>query len=84
VSGPPGLEPFVERVTLTLPALLSAARIALLVTGEAKADAVRGAFAGGVSADVPGSLLRTGDAPIDVYLDERAAARLDTAARAGL
>ena len=30
-SGPPGLEPFVDRVTMTLPALLSARRIVFLI-----------------------------------------------------
>src|SRR5215471_8542084 len=37
-SGPAGLEPFVERVTLTLPALLSAQETWLLITGEPKAE----------------------------------------------
>jgi 6-phosphogluconolactonase len=68
-SGPAGLEPFVDRVTMTLPALLSAERIIFLVTGAAKADAVERAFRGEISPDVPASLLRDGDAPIDVFLD---------------
>jgi 6-phosphogluconolactonase len=72
-SGAPGLEPFVERVTLTLPALLSARRVVVLVTGADKADAVQRCFRDPISAEVPGSLLRTGPAPIDVYLDEAAA-----------
>ena len=72
-SGPAGLEPFVDRVTLTLPTLLSANRIVLLVTGADKANAVQRAFRDPVSEDVPASLLRTGDAPITVYLDRAAA-----------
>jgi 6-phosphogluconolactonase len=72
-SGPAGLEPFVDRVTLTLPALLSADRIVFLVTGAEKAEAVRRAFREPVSDEVPGSLLRRGNAPIDVYLDAAAA-----------
>jgi 6-phosphogluconolactonase len=72
-SGPAGLEPWVDRVTLTLPALLSAARIVFLVTGAAKADAVERAFRGPVTEEVPASLLRAGTAPIDVYLDADAA-----------
>ena len=70
-SGPAGLEPFVDRVTLTVPALLSAGRIIFLVTGEAKADAVTRAFRDERSL-VPAGLLRSGEAPIDVYLDAAA------------
>ena len=71
-SGPPGLEPFVDRVTLTLPALLSAQRIVFLVTGADKAEAVRRAFRDEIGEDAPASLLRRGSAPIDVYLDAAA------------
>jgi 6-phosphogluconolactonase/glucosamine-6-phosphate isomerase/deaminase len=59
-------------VTLTLPALLLARRIVFLVCGGDKADAVRRAFLDDVDDDVPGSLLRRGDAPLDVYLDAAA------------
>ena len=72
-SGPARLEPFVDRVTLTLPALLSAKRIVFLVTGTEKASAVQHAFREPISEDVPASLLRTGEAPISVYLDRAAA-----------
>ena len=68
-SGPAGLEPFVDRVTLTLPALLSAKRIVFLVTGDNKAEAVRRAFRDEIGGKAPASLLRRGSAPIDVYLD---------------
>jgi len=71
-SGPAGLEPFVDRVTLTLPAVLSARRIVFLVTGADKADAVRRSFRDEISEDAPASLLRRGDVPIDVYLDAAA------------
>ena len=71
-SGPAGLEPLVDRITLTLPALLGARRIVFLVTGTDKADAVRRAFRDEISADAPASLLRRGEAPIDVYLDAAA------------
>ena len=71
-SGPAGLEPYVDRVTLTLPALLSARRIVFLVTGAGKADAVRRAFRDEISEDAPASLLRHGEVPIDVYLDAAA------------
>lgn len=46
VSGPPGLEPFVERVTMTMPVLRAARRTVLLITGEQKADAIARALAG--------------------------------------
>lgn len=72
--GPAGLEPFVERVTLTLPALLGARRIVFLVRGADKAEAVQRAFLGEIDEAAPGSLLRSGEAPIEVYLDPAAAA----------
>jgi len=76
-SGPAGLEPWVDRVTLTLPTLLSAGRIVVLVTGAAKADAVARAFRGEISRDVPASLLRLAAVPVEVYADEAAAARIE-------
>ena len=71
-SGPAGLDPFVERITLTMPALLGARRIVLLAIGADKAEAVRRAFRDDVGDEAPASLLRLGDAPIDVYLDDAA------------
>ncbi len=83
-SGSPGLEPLVERVTLTIPALLAAHRIVFLVVGGDKAAAVERAFGGRISAETPASLLRDGRAPIDIYLDGAAAARLDNDRRTRL
>ena len=77
-SGPAGLEPFVDRVTMTLPTLLSARRIVVLVTGAGKAAAVESAFAGEIDEQVPASLLRRAEAPLDVYLDPAAAGRGQT------
>jgi 6-phosphogluconolactonase len=71
--GPAALDPFVERVTLTMPALMAAKRIVFLVTGGEKAAAVQRAFRDPISEDVPASLLRAGTAPISVFLDPAAA-----------
>jgi 6-phosphogluconolactonase len=71
-SGPAGLDPFVDRVTLTLPALLAARRIVFLVAGAGKAEAVARAFSREIDEAAPASLLRAGHTPIDVYLDEAA------------
>jgi 6-phosphogluconolactonase len=70
------LEPFVERVTLTPPALRSARRIVFLVTGEEKADAVARSLAGPPDAAVPGSLIRAESGDTLAILDPQAAQRL--------
>ncbi len=72
-SGPAGVDPFVDRVTMTLPTLLSGGRIVFLVAGAGKAAAVQSAFTGEIDENIPASLLRRGGAPIDVYLDPAAA-----------
>ena len=76
--GPPGLEPYVERVTFTVPTIQSANRIVFLVTGESKADAVARAFGGEPTVEVPASLSRLGQVPVEVFLDEAAAAKIGT------
>lgn len=78
VSGPAGLEPFVDRVTMTLPTIRSARQIVFLVTGEEKADAVSRAFQGDITEDIPASLLRLAPVPIQVFLDQPAASKLRT------
>ena len=83
-SGSAGLEPLVDRITMTLPALLSARRIVFLVAGADKADAVARAFRRPITDEIPASLLRRGEAPIAVYLDAPAAGALDNPPATGL
>ena len=73
VAAEPGLEPFVERVTLTVPAFAAIPLVVFLVVGESKADAVPRAFAGDPDPMTPASLVRGAD---------RTVAILDTAAAA--
>ena len=72
------LEPFVPRVTLTLPALAASRRVIFLAAGAAKAGAVRAAFASGALPDrhFPASLLVPEARAITVLLDEAAARQL--------
>ncbi len=58
VGTPAGHEPFVDRITLTLPRLRNTRELLFLVTGADKADAVARALAGDPSRDTPGSLVR--------------------------
>jgi len=77
VSGPAGLEPFVERVTMTMPVLQAARRIVLLVTGEAKAEPIARAFGPEIEEELPASLLRLAATPVEVFLDRAAGSKLE-------
>jgi 6-phosphogluconolactonase len=70
-----GLEPFIDRVTLSLPALRSAREVLFLLAGEAKAEAAARAFAGEPSPDTPASLVRAKDGRTVAILDRAAAAK---------
>lgn len=72
-----GLEPFVDRVTLSLPTLRSAGEILFAVGGGAKADAAARAFAGKPSPGTPASLVRAEDGRTVAILDRAAAAKLE-------
>jgi 6-phosphogluconolactonase len=61
------------RITLTLPALNAAACVTFLVTGSAKADALRGVIDG----SVPASLVHPLDGELVWFLDAAAARSLD-------
>ncbi len=71
-----GHEPFVPRVTLTLPALNASRQVLFLVTGESKADPAARAFSPDPDPALPASLVRPRSGRITVLLDEAAAAGL--------
>jgi 6-phosphogluconolactonase len=70
------LQPFVDRITLTLPMLRAADTVLFLVAGEDKADAAQRAFAGEPSKATPGSLVRAVDGRTVAVLDAAAASKL--------
>ena len=76
LAADPQLEPFVDRVTMSLPLLCGGREVLFLVSGGAKADAVRRAFAGAPGPDTPASLVRSRSGRTTVILDRAAAAGL--------
>ena len=70
-----GLEPFVPRISLTVPALTAARETLFLVTGTEKADAVRRAFGPGGD-DLPARRVSEAAAGVTVVLDAAAAHEL--------
>jgi 6-phosphogluconolactonase len=79
VAAEPGFDPWVPRVTLTIPVLSSAQLVLFLVCGEEKAEAVERAFGGEPSRDVPASLVRSERGRTLAVLDRAAASRLEAA-----
>ena len=77
VAAEAGLEPFVPRVTLTLPALNAISHVLFLVTGLEKSEAVRRAFAAEPSPTTPASLVRSRTGTTSAILDAAAARLLD-------
>jgi 6-phosphogluconolactonase len=76
VGSDAGHEPFVDRITLTLPRIAATRELLFLVTGADKADAVSRALAGEPSPATPGSLARAADGTTRAVLDRAAAAKL--------
>ena len=70
------LEPFVDRVTMTLPLFESAPLVVFLVTGADKADAVKRAFSDPPSEATSASLARSTTGRTVVILDPPAAEKL--------
>jgi 6-phosphogluconolactonase len=72
------VDPFVPRVTMTVPMLSASRRIVYLVVGASKAEAVRQAFAEPPGKETPASLVRSAVGETVVLLDREAASLLDT------
>jgi 6-phosphogluconolactonase len=70
------LEPFVDRVSMTIPELSSAPLLVWLVAGASKAEAAARAFAGPPDAATPASLIRSKNGRTVAVLDRDAASLL--------
>jgi 6-phosphogluconolactonase len=76
VAAAPGLEPFVERVTMTLPTLSSARLVLFVVSGKEKANAAAGALAEPPDRSRPASLIRSRNGRTLALLDRQAGRHL--------
>jgi len=71
-----GWDPFIPRISLTLPALEAARRVVFLVTGKDKAAAMKRAFGDPPDSASPGAKVRPKSGELTVYCDAGAAAEL--------
>ncbi len=71
-----GMEPYVARITLTLPVFNAARQVVFLVAGEDKAEAMERAFGDPPDETSPAALVRPADGPL-ILCDKAAAARLE-------
>jgi 6-phosphogluconolactonase len=73
-----GLEPFVPRISMTIPTLVRTRQMVFLATGDSKADAIARAFGPDAEPDpaTPSSLLVPEAKSITVLVDDAAASRL--------
>jgi 6-phosphogluconolactonase len=76
VGSEAGHEPFVDRISMTLPRLCNTSELLFLVAGEDKAEAVARALSAAPSHATPGSLARSAGGRTRAILDRAAAAKL--------
>jgi len=77
VGSEAGLEPFVDRITMTLPRLCATRELLFLVEGQSKAEAVARVLGADPSSDAPGSLARAATGGVTrAVLDDAAASLL--------
>jgi 6-phosphogluconolactonase len=76
VGSEAGHEPFIDRISMTLPRLCRTHELLFLVAGEGKADAVARTLAGEPSHETPGSLARATEGTTRAVLDRAAAVKL--------
>jgi 6-phosphogluconolactonase len=76
VGSEAGHEPFVDRISMTLPRICNTHELLFLVAGEDKAVAVARAFKDKPSHQTPGSLARSAEGATRAILDRAAAAKL--------
>ena len=77
IAAEPGLDPKVDRVTMTPPMLRNADLVLFLVAGEEKAEAAARAFAGPESRATPASMIRSTGGRTVAILDRAAASLLE-------